>query len=453
MPGSHKEWITDKYKEHIADHSPESFSCIGKPHDVSVVTAIVDDLKTHNYRLSQAIKSDIITLLLIVRSNVIFMEGTLMVIMNLRLDNFLVFNDFELCMSYPKKIVRSTIEDECLSGRERFRYKKVVILMGANATGKTALGRILMSIFNFIDGKEYGGIAKLIDDKKKTAEFTIDLAFPSFQLYRIKGSFSALSDETDEYSSNNVSVEVWNEYILPNDSYERCVERLAAKQSMIADSYIKALEQIPKMTWYFQYPYAPEGKLRTLIPFSSEKYRKTLEMTLRSLDPRIIGVSRVDEAVKTNRTYIVQYPNCSAIIRNGTVIDSQILSSGTIDGIGVANMITSMKLNDVSFYYCDEKFAHIHSEAERAFLSVFIDLLGHDRQLFYTTHNSDILDMDLPKHSFAFMRRDELEENKISCIYASAYLKKNTDSLKNAVENDLFSSAPNVDQILGIKDT
>lgn len=376
-----------------------------------------------------------------------------MVIMNLRLDNFLVFNEFELCMSYPKKIVRSTIEDECLSGRERFRYKKVVILMGANATGKTALGRILMSIFNFIDGKEYSGIAKLIDDKKKTAEFTIDLAFPSFQLYRIKGSFSALSDETDEYSSNNVSVEVWNEYILPNDSYERCAERLAVKQSIITDSYIKALEKVPKMSWSFQYPYAPEGKLRTLIPFNSEEYRKTLEMTLKSLDPRIICVSKVDEAVKTSRTYIVQYPNCSAIIRNGTVIDSQILSSGTVDGIGVANMITSMKLNDVSFYYCDEKFAHIHSEAERAFLSVLIDLLGTDRQLFYTTHNSDILDMDLPKHSFAFMRRDELEDNKISCIYASAYLKKNTDSLKNAVENDLFSSAPNVDQILEFKDT
>ena len=129
------------------------------------------------------------------------------------------------------------------------------------------------------------------------------------------------------------------------------------------------------------------------------------------------------------------------------------MSSGTVDGIDIAYMITSMKLNDVSFYYCDEKFANVHSEAERAFLSVFIDLLGPDRQLFYTTHNSDILDMDLPKHSFAFMRRDELDENKISCIYASAYLKKNTDSLKNAVENDLFSSAPNVNQVLGIKDT
>lgn len=376
-----------------------------------------------------------------------------MVIMNLCLDNFLVFNQFELCMSYPKKIVHSSIEGEHLSGRERFRYKKVVILMGANATGKTALGRILMSIFNFIDGKEYSSITRLIDDKRKTAEFTIDLAFPSFQLYRIKGSFSALSDETDEYSSDDVTVEVWNENIFPNDSYERCVERLAAKQPIIADSYIKALEQVPKMTWYFQYPHAPEGKLRTQIPFNSEKYRKTLEMTLKSLDSRIIGVSKVDEAVKTNRTYIVRYPNCSTIIRNGTVVDSQILSSGTVDGIDIANMFTSMKLNDVSFYYCDEKFANVHSEAERAFLSVFIDLLGPDRQLFYTTHNSDILDMDLPKHSFAFMRRDELDENKISCIYASAYLKKNTDSLKNAVENDLFSSAPNVNQVLGIKDT
>ena len=229
-----------------------------------------------------------------------------MVIMNLCLDNFLVFKQFELCMSYPKKIVHSSIEGEHLSGRERFRYKKVVILMGANATGKTALGRILMSIFNFINGKEYSSITRLIDDKRKTAEFTIDLAFPSFQLYRIKGSFSALSDETDEYSSDDVTVEVWNENILPNDSYERCVERLAAKQPIIADSYIKALEQVPKMTWYFKYPYAPEGKLRTQIPFNSEKYRKTLEMTLKSLDPRIIGVSKVDEAVKTNRTYIVQ---------------------------------------------------------------------------------------------------------------------------------------------------
>ena len=375
-----------------------------------------------------------------------------MVIMNLHLDNFLIFNDFALCMSYPKKIVRSSIEDEHLAGRERFRYKKVIVLMGANATGKTALGRILMSMFNFIDSKEYSGIVKLIEDNKKAAKFSIDLAFPDFQLYRINAYFKALRDDTEEYGSDNIAVEVWHENILPGDSYERCEERLSANRPASNDNYIKVLETVPKMTWYFQYPFAPGGNLRTLMPFNTEKYCMTLEKTLKALDPRILNVTKVDEAVKTNRTFIIQYPNFSVIIRNGTIVDTNILSSGTVDGIGIANFITSMKMQDVSLYYCDEKFAHVHSEAERAFLSVFIDLLGPDQQLFYTTHNSDILDMDLPKHSYAFLRRDELDDNRISCVYASAYLKKNTDSLKNAVENDLFSSAPNVDQIFSIKD-
>lgn len=35
----------------------------------------------------------------------------------------------------------------------------------------------------------------------------------------------------------------------------------------------------------------------------------------------------------------------------------------------------------------------------------------------------------------------------ISCVCASDYLKKNTDSIKNAVENDLFSISPKLDLI------
>lgn len=76
-----------------------------------------------------------------------------MIIMNLELDNFFAFRNFKLNMSYPKKIVDSSIENEFLTGRENFRYKKVNILMGANATGKTSIGKMLMRIFNFIDKK------------------------------------------------------------------------------------------------------------------------------------------------------------------------------------------------------------------------------------------------------------------------------------------------------------
>ena len=64
---------------------------------------------------------------------------------------------------------------------------------------------------------------------------------------------------------------------------------------------------------------------------------------------------------------------------------------------------------------------------------------------------SDILDMDLPKHTFAFLRRDDTDEGRVTCVYASDYLKKNTDILKNAVDNDLFSASPDVEGIYALR--
>ena len=70
-----------------------------------------------------------------------------MIILNLMLNGIYGFDDFTINFSYPKKIVHSIIENESLPGRERFRYKKVVVLMGANATGKTSLGKALLHIY------------------------------------------------------------------------------------------------------------------------------------------------------------------------------------------------------------------------------------------------------------------------------------------------------------------
>ena len=44
---------------------------------------------------------------------------------------------------------------------------------------------------------------------------------------------------------------------------------------------------------------------------------------------------------------------------------------------------------------------------------------GNDQQLIITTHNTDILDMDLPLHSFAFLRRDLSDPNSVQCVFAS----------------------------------
>lgn len=367
-----------------------------------------------------------------------------MIIMNLKLDNFLLFNNFEINMSYPKKIVGSTIENENLSGHPNFRYKKLIVLMGANATGKTALGRILMGICNFIHKKEYGAIVGLIEYNKKPARFEMDFVAED-KLYRIVTDIAAKNQPL--YDSNDISVCVKSVKIQSRDSYESCVAKLETETRAMSSNYIVELEKIPSLSWMFEYPFASEGKQRVVRPVENNLFRKYLNAVLHALDPRINEVIDIPGA---EGSFVIMREAKPIIMEKGELKLPEQLSSGTQEGIGIANVLASIKLHACSFYFCDEKFSHIHSEVEKAFLSLMIELLGPNEQMFFTTHNSAILEMDIPSHSFAFMCRDEYDDNAISCVYASEYIKKNDVSLKNAVENDIFSANPDVSNIFDI---
>ena len=56
--------------------------------------------------------------------------------------------------------------------------------------------------------------------------------------------------------------------------------------------------------------------------------------------------------------------------------------------------------------------------------------------------------MNLPRHSFSFLRKRE----KIEVVYPSEYIKKNDISLRNAMENDVFDVVPSRDKIYGLED-
>ena len=62
-----------------------------------------------------------------------------------------------------------------------------------------------------------------------------------------------------------------------------------------------------------------------------------------------------------------------------------------------------------------------------------LDRIGDDEQLIFTTHNTDMLDLNLPKHSYVFLRK-HLQEGvyQVSAVSASDVLKRNTDSLRCA---------------------
>lgn len=115
-------------------------------------------------------------------------NGGTMIIMDLKINNFFAFQNFHINMSYPKKIVNSYIEGEFLEERENFRYKKVNILMGANATGKTSIGQMLMTIFNFIKRKEYTTLKEKVCNKQKMASFSMDFVLNQKKLWLFRGN-------------------------------------------------------------------------------------------------------------------------------------------------------------------------------------------------------------------------------------------------------------------------
>ena len=367
-----------------------------------------------------------------------------MVILDAKLNNLYAFKNFHMNLTYPKKIVDSSIQDEHLLSRPNFRYKKVNVLLGANASGKTTLGRTMMKIFNFMDKKNYEFITEIICERDKEASFVLDLASVDNIFYRVACIIEPIAE--DKYTTENIRLEVRKERILSRDSYESCVKRIENKPFTPAENYISELEKMGMLDWYFEHP--KDSKRIIHLPNKDENFRLVLENILKSLDP---SIKEVKISQDVDNGYVIILPNESIVIQNGQTLDTELLSSGTKSGIEIANMISSLMQKRNSFYYCDEKFSYIHSDIEKAMLSLMIDCVDSGSQLFFTTHNTDILDMNLPKHTFTFLRKDINNiDQPISCIEASSLLKRNTDSLRSAVENDLFSTAPAVELVYSL---
>ena len=369
-----------------------------------------------------------------------------MVVLNVTLDNFYAFKNFNMNLTYPKKIVGSCIKEEHLKERPNFRYKKVNIIMGANASGKTSFGKILMDIFNFLHRKDHDLITDVIGDKNSDASFTIDLASNKNILYRVNCKINASKD--DKYNDDDICLEIRHENILSKDSYESCIKRIESKEYIPEVNYVDELEKLGPLDWIFEYP-KDVGRILH-FPKNDEKFLSVLSNILKSLDSSILSV---ETSRDVENSYVIRFKDKAVVLQDGELFKTNLLSSGTKAGVEVAPIISSLLQGKYTFYYCDEKFTYIHSDVEKAILSLMIDYIKPNDQLFFTTHNTDILDMNLPKHSFTFLCKKTCgDESVISCIEASSLLKRSTDSLKNAVDNDLFSCAPSVDLIYDIAD-
>lgn len=371
-----------------------------------------------------------------------------MIIMDIKLHNIFAFKNFHANFSYPKKIVNSNIIDEHLTQCPNFRYKRVNILMGANATGKTTLGKSLIAIFNFIQRNNPTLLiesAKLNDnDANISLDFVENNTLNIPCLYRVK--INIRNNKSD--AEPEVLAALQFVKINKTDNYETSSKKLDKKPYDLKKDVVTLFDAIPPLGWYFSdidSKYLDDQNKK-----GDEMFIKVLKYVMSSFDNFITDIIPIEK--NDLNSILIKFSTGEFVIyHNGEVMGKNILSKGTDSSIAIAEVITNVLLKKNGFYYCDEKFCYVQSDLEKSILSVLIELLGSDEQLFFTTHNTDILDLDLPKHSFSFLKKNPEDLNiPIKMISASKYLKKQTDSLRNAVENDLFSTAPDDSKIYKI---
>lgn len=389
-----------------------------------------------------------------------------MIITKVAIHNLFNFDHAELDLTIPKKVVNSTIPFEYLEGREAFRYRRVCILSGANASGKTSLGRVLNFLQRCVAGDvlpAVGDASQFIADKKQEAEMTVEFVTPeNFRMHELQVKIHP------EIPIPNVTY--ISTYIGVNDSSKAVREKLNKVRFMDEPprrskrihtsleqpdwlSLITELrESIPAFGWKYHVTKTQEV-FGVFGNREEERDIRVFSKVLKTFDPSIEDVLISKDAEGMNG-FTVKFSNGDKVWLSvdGKVDNADRLSRGTLEATVVASFLSRM-LRDRQFpvasntYFIDEAMAYAHPELEQAMVNLLIEKLGRNSQLFYTTHNYEVLSMNLPTHSFVFLKK---ERDKVSFVQPEKTFKRNDRSLLNYIQNDAFCTLPDTMTLDGL---
>ncbi|MBK0098470.1 ATP-binding protein [Erwinia sp. S63] len=387
-----------------------------------------------------------------------------MIFTRLKFSNLYAFADAELNLSYPRKPVNMPLEAEYLTGRPKFYYKKVCIITGGNASGKTSLGRVLLWIQIFLRTKELKNTLR-INNKAQNASFEVDFATEDYLHHRLYVSLylnelNTIFIREMRYGSVRIGL---------NDTCAKTTEKLKALfhtgLPSSSETYFNEsndsdgsaiIERFKSIKFYGGWYYLLSETKESTTEISGVN-KDILERVIKTFDSSILGVSEMqdssekDSKNKPDSVYLIKFKNSDSLVvtSKGEITNSDRLSRGTYEAVTLSHFISSVITDNESLkrneyipsmtYFLDEKLAYTHSELERIIVALVISKMKENTQFFYTTHNMDIFELDLPVHSFIFLKKTD---DSSEFVEASSVLKKNDRSMRNAVERDVFGVIP-----------
>lgn len=144
--------------------------------------------------------------------------------------------------------------------------------------------------------------------------------------------------------------------------------------------------------------------------------------------------------------YSVKFENGDSIRlnKNGVVLPEYLarLSKGTSDALHLIPFIAHILEQDSESctYYLDDLLSSSSSEIEIDLINQMLSKLKNNSQLFYTTHNNEVLNLNIPSHSFLFLSK---KGNSVEAYQPEKMaFNKNDRALFSFVKNNMFGTVP-----------
>lgn len=374
-----------------------------------------------------------------------------------------MFKNFFLDFTYAKKVNHYLTSDDSLIPDSKVHVRKKIVILGANASGKTTFSKLLCAMNNFIIGRSVSqkgmNLYNAIYDTNKSANFEMEFAINRYA-YRIycefnhNGIIREYLRKTKIYRSFNIAkirqhlnesknvLEYSNENIDPITNLDGFESKMLKNNDAATQNILKEFVNGEGFHYTFSH-FADYMLSETKVNAPVEMLNKVLPVIDSSVD-RVIELTSGDASVKTN-SYLIIFKNGEHLtIPDGDLRRGQDrLSHGTYEGLAFLNFLQEIKHRKNDLIFLDEKLSHLHAELE-VYLIMTAFYIKREAQTFFTSHNSSLLDLAIPSICFLFFGRDG-EYN--TATFASDKITKNDRSLRNYYENDFFNNIPDFSKL------
>lgn len=376
-----------------------------------------------------------------------------MIILRVACDNLYMFKNFELDLTYNRQINHPLAKFDKLFEGSRIKVRKNLIVMGANASGKTTFGKLLCLILNFILGRPVEdrdfNLSKIQYDKSKDARFEIEFAVAD-TAYLLKATFQDFNLQQES---------VCRQKILKSDNIKNLRRKLNASApvstfdadkmemnigfksfAFSASKPVKFEESVRRPGFWFMF----SEPISNTTAYNSSVDVDFLDKLLPKIDNSVKSVKRLQvegESTPTN-SYQIQFNNGeNLIVLNGDLKSCGYrLSHGTFETIDFVFSLSALINGVASIFYIDERLSHMHPELKTYLARQAFYQKAKDAQLFFTTHDTELFDLNAPVTSYILFKRNAEGFNEAVCV--SDKLTRNDRNLRNYYENDYFDTIP-----------